>query len=201
MRLLPVLFLLATATSHAAGQESQKFECEDVFAADTSHARITEDFGAENVTFAQIAGEEGTYPEATVVFPNVPAKRLSILWRGEERHTPNYIFIGEDSTWTVHGLRVGMTIDEVENLNGGPFMLGGFNDVDRSAVSDWRGGNVTSQSGPCRINVEFGYGHLGVPLSLQGSLESEGPYSSQDPAYRALGAKIRSISIFYPSAQ
>jgi len=200
MRLLP-LFLLAFATSCAEAQEFQNFECEGVFAPDTSHARIAENFGVGNVTFAQIAGDEGTYPEATVIFPTVPAKRLSILWQGEERQTPNYIFIGEDSAWTVHGLRVGMTIEEVEKVNGGPFMLGGFNDMDRGAVSDWQGGNVTASSGPCRIDVEFGYGYLGVPISLDDSLESEGPYSSQDPTYRALGAKIRSISIFYPSAQ
>jgi hypothetical protein len=201
MRLLPALFLLAFATSYAEGQEFQKFECEGVFGAETSHARIAESFGAENVTHAEIAGDEGTYPQATVIFPTVPAKRLSILWHGEERQTPNYIFIGEDSTWTVHGLRVGMTIEEVEDLNGGSFLLGGFNDMDRGAVADWQGGKVTSASGPCRISVEFGYGYLGVPISLDDPLESEGPHSSQDPTYRALGAKIRSISIFYPSAQ
>ena len=201
MRLLSALCLLAFATSYAEAQDFQKFECDGVFGADTSHARIAESFGADNVTFAQISGDEGTYPEATVIFPAVPEKRLSIVWQGGERHTPNYIFIGENSTWTVNGLRVGMTIEEVEKLNGGPFLLGGFNDMDRGAVDDWQGGNVTSSSGPCRVNVEFGYGYLGVPISLDDPLDSEGPYSSQDPTYRALGTKIRSISLLYPSAE
>ena len=201
MRLLSALFLLAVATSSAQAQDLQEFACEGPFGPDTSQARLAETFGAQNVTFAQVAGDEGTYPEATVIFPTVPAKRLSIVWHGEGTDTPNYLYIGEDSAWTVQGLKVGMSIDDVEELNGSPFMLGGFNDMDRGAVADWQDGKLTLSSGPCRIDVNFSYGYFGIPLTLNDPLDSEGPYSSQNPAYRQLGAKIGSITIRYPWEQ
>ena len=198
MRLSSALILLTLLASSAAAQDVQEFACEGPFGPDTSQARLAETFGAQNVTFAQIAGDEGTYPEATVIFPTVPAKRLSIVWQGEGTDTPNFLYIGEDSAWTVQGLRVGMSIAEVEQLNGGPFMLGGFNDMERGGVADWQGGKLTLSSGPCRIDVQFSRNQLGVPLTLNDPLESEGPYSSQTPAYRELGAKIGSFTIYYP---
>ena len=202
MRLVTIITLFALAALPAQAKESLEFQCDAAFAPGTSHERLAEEFGVDNVMFGQIWGDEGTIPEATTIFASVPSKRLSILWHDTPgRKAPAVVYIGEDSLWSVGGLRVGMTIDEVEALNGAPFTLGGFNDMERGAVDSWEKGALSLSSGPCRIDVEFGYGHLGVPLLLDDALDSEGPYSSQDPTYRALGAKINSIVVYYPDAE
>jgi hypothetical protein len=202
MRLLSAALLLTFAALPARGGEVLDFQCDGAFGADTSHERLVEVFGATNVVFDQVAGPEGTYPKASVIFPNEPEKRLSVYWQDDDkRQNPYAIFIGGDSLWTVQGLRVGMKVEEVDKLNGRPFSIGGFNDVTHGTVEHWLSGKVNPSIGVCYMDVEFGYPHLGVPLSLDDGLESDGPHSSQDPILQALGAKVQSIVISYPWPQ
>lgn len=198
MRALATISLLLLATGTPLAAEDLDLGCDGIFGPDASHQKIVDAFGSGNVTFAEVPGDEGTFPEATVVFPTEPAKRLNVVWIDDQTRTrPNWIYVGEDSQWSIGGLRVGMPIAEVETLNGRPFTLGGFNDIDRGVVQDWDGGKLDLRSGPCRVVVSFGYPYFGIPLDINDPLESEGSYSSTDPAYHALGAKIRSLELFF----
>lgn len=200
MRLnLAVLLLFIAGQAYA--QDSLDFACDGAFAPDTSETQLVQTFGADKVAFGEIWGDEGTIPLATTLFPSDPVKRLSIIWQDETgRAQPRLILIPAESGWTVDGLRVGMSINEVEAINGGTFNLGGFNDMDRGRVIDWAEGKLVLSTPTCTIDVQFGYPHLGVPLDLGDPLESEGIYPSDHPTYRALGARVVGITAIYPSA-
>jgi hypothetical protein len=197
---LNVAVLLLFIASPAYAQDTLAFACSGPFAADSSEASLVEAFGVDNITFGEIWGEEGSIPEATTLFPGDPAKRLSIIWQDETaRAQPRLILIPEQSAWTVDGLRVGMSVDEVAEVNGATFHLGGFNDLDRGRVMDWGDGKLVLSSDACTIDVQFGFPHLGVPLDLSDPLEAEDIYPSDHPAYGALGARISNIVVVYPS--
>lgn len=197
---LNVAVLLLFIAGPAWAQDSLDFSCDGAFAADGSEAGLAEAYGADSVSFGEIWGDEGTIPLATTLFPADPAKRLSIIWQDDDaRARPRLVLIPEESEWTVDGLRVGMSVDEVVAINGGGFNLGGFNDMDRGRVIDWGDGKLVLSSEACTIDVQFGFPHLGVPLGLSDPLEAEGIYPSDDPTYRALGARVTSIVVIYPS--
>lgn len=200
MRLNAVALLLFIA-GQAQAQDSLDFVCAGPFAPDSSEAALIDAFGAGNVGFGEIWGDEGTIPQATTIFPADPAKRLSIIWQDDtNRAQPRLILIPAESGWTIDGLRVGMSLDEVEALNGAVFNLGGFNDMDRGRVIDWGDGKLVLSTSACTVDVQFGYRPLGIPLDLDDPLESEGIYSSDHPAYRALGARVVGMTVIYPSA-
>jgi hypothetical protein len=198
MRIRSLAILLLLAATPAMADENLELSCDGVFGPAATHESVTAHFGAENIMSDQIAGDEGTYPEATVVFPHDPTRRLAIVWsdiNGQQK--PNYIIVPEDSEWTLRGLRTNMPIAEVEKLNGRPFTLGGFDEIDRGAIQDFEGGKLSLRAGACRAHIEFTHPHFGTPISLDDPVSGQGEYSSSDPTFHALGAKVRSIVLMY----
>jgi hypothetical protein len=196
LRSLTILSLLAAGPAFA--DENLELSCDGVFGPTATHESVTAHFGADNVMVDQIAGDEGTYPEATVIYPTDPTRRLAIVWSdidGQQR--PNYVVVPEDSHWSLGGLRTNMPIAEVEKLNGRPFTLGGFDEIDRGAIKDFEGGKLSLTAGACRAHVEFRHPYFGTPVSLDDPVSGQGDYSSTDPTFHALGAKVRSIVLMY----
>jgi hypothetical protein len=195
-----LIALMVAVTAQVEAQEFPQFDCGGVFGTDSSHEKLAETFGADNLSHGEIWGDEGTYPMASVIYPEDAKRRLSVVWQDDEtRETPLFIMLAGSSEWSVEGLRVGMSIDEVEALNGKVFDLGGFNDMERGGVADWNGGTLTTSIGDCRIDVQFTRDLIGTPVTLDDPLDSEGPYPSDHPSFRALGARIGTITILYPT--
>src|SRR5437016_7971645 len=123
-----VLVTASTAPAQQAAPGAAALKCEGPLAKDSSHARLTEAFGAPNVAFMEVDGAEGEKMMASVVFPNDPKRRLEITWKDEaERRSPGMVLAGEGSAWTAgNGLRIGTSLAEVETANGNPFKLSGF---------------------------------------------------------------------------
>jgi hypothetical protein len=191
--------LIALAALLSTAAHAEEFRCEELFAPDTSHDRLAEAFGTDNVFYGEISDSEATFPLATVVYPDNPESRLSFVWQDDEmRATPLYAIIPEGSSWTVNGLRVGMDIGEVEELNGRPFSLGGYDDIGRGTVDSWNDGKLTSTLGPCVVSVQFSYNHIGLPLMLDDPINEQGPFPSDHPSYRALGSSIGNITVHFP---
>lgn len=183
----------------AAAQEAMPFDCKGVFGPDTTHDKLVAEFGADNVVHTQIYDNEATFPMASVIYPTDPARRLAIVWQDDEaRSRPIYALIGEGSSWAVSGVHPGMSMPEVEAVNGKRFLMGGFNDMDRGQVADWNGGKVKTEFVDCWISVGFRHLILGAPIDLDSPVESEGHYPSDDPIYQALAPRVHVISVHYP---
>jgi hypothetical protein len=198
MRAALLAALLLIAASPALAASHFDLSCEGPFGADTTHERLVEAFGAENVRFTVIAGDEATYPEATVLFATDPTRRLAVYWRNtESRSEPGAIIIPEGTMWTVEGLGIGMTVAEVQALNGGPFAISGFSDMSRGMVESWNGGNLSLEVGACYLQLGFRYPRLGVPIDLDDPILGEGSHASDDPLFGTLGARVGSMSLTF----
>ncbi len=101
-------------------------------------------FDAKNITFADVDADGGTKVPASVLFPNDPKRRLEVWWSNPAERSGLYlIVINGKSTWTAPGgMKLGLTLAQLEKLNRKPFKLKGFDKNNVAAVSDWDGGRA-----------------------------------------------------------
>lgn len=137
----------AAGAAQEAGAPSYQLSCADF--ANATFAGLQQRFGAENVADQTLDGPEGEQYKATVVFADDPARRFEVNWaEGAQHQRPqNVIVDGEGSLWEgPSGLRVDMTLAELQAANGGPFDVSGFGWDYGGRVTDWRGGVLSQAS-------------------------------------------------------
>lgn len=183
----------------AAAARAQAVACEGPFSKDSSHIRLAQTFGNDNVVFTSVDGPEGSKLNASVVFPKDPKRRLEVLWHDEEKRTrPATIVVNGRSTWSApKGLRVGSQLAEVEKQNGKPFKLSGFDWDNGGAVTDWEGGALDSLPGGCRIGVRFAPDPK-APKEPREKVVGDAEFASTDPNMRAVTPKVSELLIGYP---
>jgi len=131
--------------------------CADAFGRESSHSKIVSTFGAAHVASQEIEGAEGITMLGTVIYPNDPRRRLEVLWIDKDmQRRPGAIWISKESQWTGwRGVRIGMTLEDVEALNGKPFKLRNFDGDYGGTVTDWNGGAMEHIPGGCRVSLRF----------------------------------------------
>lgn len=150
---LTVLLLAASLPGHA--QMPETITCDGPFAKNATEADVKAAFGAENVTFTQVDGPEGSTWDATVVFPNDDARRIEIFWNDEAaRKGPRVTFMAPSGWVGPLGIANGMTLTEVEALNGAPFDISGFG-WDYGGGASFPEGALASVAGDCIIGANF----------------------------------------------
>ena len=137
---------------------SRILTCDGLFGEKATHAKMTEAFGAANVTFDKQDGAEGETYMGTTLFKKKPADRLIVNWKDEKRQmTPDSIIARMDapappSNWHLsNGLRPGSSLAEVEAANGKPFALSGFEWDYGGYANDWKGGKPRQRGRPLAI--------------------------------------------------
>jgi hypothetical protein len=130
--------------------------CEGPFAKDTTHDKLVAAFGVKNVVFKDVDVTSNVPTKATVLFDSDPTRRLVVFWKDEKtRNKPLSIAIDAPSTWTgPGGVRNGLTLKDLEKLNGGSFSVTGFGGIG--------GGEASKLSGPfvdlpddCALKIRF----------------------------------------------
>jgi hypothetical protein len=144
-------------------------------------------------------GEGETRP-GTVVFPDDPRRRLSIVWR--ERPSPAgriWLMIDGESRWRGYrDIGLGTDLRTLERLNGRPFALAGFAWDYGGTVVDWRGGALASTATErCRLIVR-----LEPPSSARRDLVDQvigdRDFPSDHPAMRALNPAAYQVILELP---
>ncbi len=180
----------------AARSSARSFDCSGVFARNSSHAALVRAFNSDNVTFGEVTGSSGRKHKASVLFPNDPRRRLEVLWYDDEqRRDIRLIVIKQRSTWTgPMGLRLGLSLLAVEQMNGTPFVLQGF---DRGGgVTDWQHGALDSVPGGCVAGISFS----APPATPKARVTEAFGYElmSNDQVMRAVKPTVSEILIAYP---
>ncbi|MBX3510435.1 MAG: hypothetical protein KF700_04485 [Hyphomonadaceae bacterium] len=123
--------------------------------ADASAASLAGEYGAANIALETLQGPEGETYVASVLYPADPARRLEIVWRDAARSTPATVMVRGESAWVGdNGLRVGDSLERVQELNGAVFSLWGFQWDYGGWVSEWNGGQFAPHDG-CMTRVRF----------------------------------------------
>ena len=125
-----------------------QIDCRGAFARDSSHIRLAQVFGPDNVTFTDVDGPDNTKMPASVLFPNDPARRLEMLWNNtSSRSGTQVIVINGKSAWAApRGVKLGVQLAALEKINGKPFKLTAFG-ADGSTVADWQEGATAQAAG------------------------------------------------------
>ncbi len=194
LRRVLVLGLSALLSSGAMAAE---IACDGPYAADSSAQRLIETFGNENVVTGEVPGPEGTTVLATTVFPNDPQKKMEFGWWDEEKLERLAYFTLAETDTAPGGLKPGLTVKEVEALNGGPFKVGGFW-WDYGGGANFEGGKLAEAPGGCIVSVQF-EPKADIPADLDVStISGEVEIDSTDPLLEKLDTRIVSVSIGYP---
>lgn len=194
------LSLIALCAVLAAGptlaKDKSEFACDGVFGPDSSEALLVKTYGADNVVTGETDGPEGTEILTTTVFPNDPERVLTFSWWDETNRTGlNYVDL-PPSVLGPAGVRVGMTVAEVEAINGAPFAIGGFWwDYGGYAMIDT--GKLANADTGCFTSLRFApadtdYGDLDVS-----SVSGEVTIPSSDPLLAKIDTRLQVLSISY----
>jgi hypothetical protein len=157
LALAVVLVALASPADAAPKKPEQVVACTGPFTKGATHASLVKAFGKRNVAVQSVGIGEGETVTASVIFPRDAARRIEVLWIDEKRRrNPSEIRTGVDATWrTAQGIRRGMSLSEIEALNGRPFELWGFGFDYGGTTLDWKGGALATQAGGCTLTLRF----------------------------------------------
>lgn len=211
--LLAGLALAAPAfAADAAPAEAKTLTCAAPFDKDTTEADLVAAFGQENVEYKTVPGAEGMETNATVIYPNDPARQLTVYWWDEDKRArPASVSVQADyaadpdgnDPWktevlwrTAEGLGIGSTVAEAQAANGKPFKISGFGwDYGGYAVG-WEGGalDAANRDG-CNLLMRFSPQGEETPDGALGDVE----LMSDAPEVAASNARVVEFSVSYPS--
>ncbi len=176
----------------------QSVVCGGVFAKDSNHLKLAAAFQKKNVADSQVDTVAGGKAMASVLYGKDPQQRLEIWWSNPaNRSDIHLIVINGKSNWSAPGgLRLGLTLAEVEGLNGKPFKLVGFNKDGTAAASDWNGGALAAQTGGCKLGISL-RPDPASPIAAVAALAADREFRSTDAALRAVNPTVSEILIAY----
>ena len=181
----------------SAAAPSHSVACSGAFAKNSSHIRLAQIFGPQNLTFTEVDGAGNTKLQASVLYPKDPKRHLEVMWKNEgSRADTSVVVINGQSTWTgPKGLHLGLPIAAVEKLNGKPFQLAGFDQDNPGTALDWQGGALEKVPGGCKVSVRL----APDPKASEDARKGAGGATlmSSDAAVRAVKPTVAEILIGY----
>lgn len=179
------------------GAQPRQIDCRGAFARDSSHIRLAQVFGPDNVVFADVDGPDNSKIPASVLFPRDPVRRLEMLWNNTtSRSGTQVIVINGKSAWSApRGVKLGTPLATVEKLNGKPFKLSAFG-ADGSTAADWQDGQMLSLQGGCKVGMRF-IADPRAPEDARSQVAAQKELLSSDASVRALRPTVAEILIGY----
>jgi hypothetical protein len=189
---------MAPRAPRAAAADARTVACVGAFSKDSSHLRLAMTYDSKNVTFADVQADGGTKVQASVLFPNDPKHRLEVWWANPAARSQTYlIVINGQSTWSAPGgMKLGLTLAQLEKLNHKPFKVKGFNKDGVATVSDWDGGLLSNLAGGCKSGLSL-RADPKVPADAISAVTDDKEFSSSDAAIRAAKPAVSEILIGY----
>ncbi len=202
IRTIPLLALGLMVASPALAQAptDNVIRCSGPFGKDASLKVLQDTFGADNVTNEAYDGAEGETGEVTVLYAKDPAKRLEFTWLDDEAKTGlAAVDVPGESQWVSEaGMKNGATLADVEKINGGPFMMTGFDWDLGGAIIDAKDGKLVHQPGECLLGASFAPDEK-TPDDVRSKVSGDGEFASDDASMKAANPTVIQWSVFYPS--
>lgn len=164
--------------------------------AHSSEADLRKRHGAEIVGQTRIELGEGETAPGTVLYPDDSLRRLEIIWQDsiERRQPARVILRGKQSRWHVgRGISLGTSLQDLERLNGRPFMLAGFGWDYAGVVTGWEGGALDSTLAGVKLYLDPGPAQYeSAPYS---QVLGDRDYSSALPAMQQLNPRVGQVFV------
>ena len=152
---------------------------------------LREAYGSDNVSMRSVSMGEGVQEEGVVIFPGTNDE-VEIVWDIEAAGGhPAFVRITKENTrWrTKGGVTIGMPIWKLEELNGGPFALNGFEWDFAGLVTDWNRGKFNEHLIVVLIPTNF--------EALDEELMGDIKIFSNDLRLRPLELKVGSMAVTF----
>ena len=187
----------ALPSTKPKNQGARSIACNGAFARNSSHLRLAQAFGSQNIAFTEVEGPDNTKLMASVLYPKDPRQRLEVLWENEAaRADLQLIVINGRSVWSApRGLRLGLPLASIEKLNGKPFKIRAF-EGNGATILDWQGGALASLPGGCKINMRLVMDSK-APDAARAQVSKSSELSSSDASVRAVRPAIAEILLGY----
>ena len=178
--------------------QAPSLACEGPFAKDTTHDKLVAAFGAKNVAFKEVDVTSNVLTKATVLFDADPTRRLVVFWKDDKSRTrPIAVTIDAPSTWTgPGGVRNGLTLRDLERLNGGNFSVTGFGGIGGGEASKL-GGPFVNLPGNCTLKIRFAPGIASPLPSRFASVTGDVLIASTNLVLRRVRPQVEQWSIHY----
>jgi len=172
--------------------------CSGVFAKDSSHTKLASAFQSRNVSSTQIDTNVGGKATASVIYARDPKRRLEVWWsKSASKSDTHLIVINGQSDWIAPGeLHLGLTLAELEKLNGKPFKLSGFDRDHVATLSDWDGGTLSALAGGCKVGISL-RADPKTPAATLSALPADRAFGSSDASLRAANPTVSEILVAY----
>jgi hypothetical protein len=172
--------------------------CSGVFGRESSHLKLAAAFHSKNVAFTQVDTGAGSKVMASVLFAKDPKRRLEVWWSNSaSRSDTHLIVINGGSDWIAPGdLRLGLTLTDLEKLNGKPFKLSGFDKTNVATLTDWSGGELAAPAGGCKVGISL-RAALTAPVSALSALPADRVFTSSEASLRAVNPTVSEILVGY----
>jgi len=156
----------------------------------TSELDLLEIFGSNAVKRGQL-NLGGAPCEGTILFPGTDREAL-IRWRGAFE-SPQAIKISEPSTpWiTMEGVSVGTTLEDLELINGRPFVIASYDLNAGARTLSWEGGAF-----PSELVFDLGAQEKPTGEEMKG-IRGHMTHLSSDPLIRRLRFRVRAINVIW----
>jgi len=188
----------APKTAAKPPEPARAVACAGSFAKDSGHLKLAQAYGSQNITFADVDGDDGSTLKASILFPKDPKRRLEVLWDDDTtRAGTRMIVIEGQSTWTApKGLHLGLPLAALEKLNGKPLKLLGFGKDGMAPISDWNGGSFSTWSSDCKLGLRV-KADPKASADARAAVAGEMEYLSSDAAVRAVKPVVGEILLAY----
>src|SRR5262249_47584285 len=85
----------------ATAAPAHAVNCAGAFAKASSHLRLAQIYGPQNLEFSEVDGPDNSKLRASVLYPKDPKRRLEVLWSNEgSRSDTSLVAINGQSTWS-----------------------------------------------------------------------------------------------------
>jgi hypothetical protein len=115
---------------------------------------LVKTFGQQNIVEKQPGSpmEKNNY-HVVVLFPGSPKQIEIVLQDSTVKAEVKAVIIGQKSEWTTEaGVSTGMTLKELETLNGKPFLFYGGGWDQGGYVTNWKDGQLFGKINSCRLD-------------------------------------------------
>jgi hypothetical protein len=169
----------------------------------SSEADLRKSFGPEAVKAKDIEIGEGQTEPGTVIYETAPDKTLAVLWKDKSRTHPDRVMIcnGDSSAkcvWrTADGIGIGTTLKELEQRNGKPFELMGFNWDYAGNIMSWNDGKMKGFGLSMMVNPSPD-AEDALTEEEKMAVMGEQAIQSNHPVVQKLNPTVTSLTLIFP---
>lgn len=192
--LIPLLAVLVVLLAACSQKESENIdlgvfigERVGAITADTTRKELAGLYGAKNMADTDYPIGEGETVPGTIVFPGSP-REATVIWApGKKNEEVDRVVVSGEQWLLPEGIRPGDGLEEVEKINGGPFMIYGFG-WDYGGVGYFKGGNLDR-----KVQIRF------RPSTEEGpdyqTVLGDSLFNSSDQSMRAVDPRIAEVAV------